>query len=88
MGKITNREQKLLDSVIAFTGDDESKLRAGIIHALQGIDKFHGRQYLWNLLRTKATAKIRCANKKAAEQAVQPNQVQRQIRRPQFALTS
>ena len=87
MGKITEREQKLLDKVIAFTGDDENKLRAGITTALQGIDKYHGRQYLWNLLKTKAAAKIRSAKKKAAGQAMQPDRVQ-QDRRPQFALTS
>ncbi|HUY05598.1 MAG TPA: hypothetical protein VMV62_02715 [Candidatus Paceibacterota bacterium] len=66
MATLSAYERKLLDAVIEVTGDDESRIRDGIIKALRGIDDKGSRNYFWHLLETKAREKIRAARKRFA----------------------
>jgi hypothetical protein len=58
-------EKKLLDAVIAVTGDDKKMIREGVIKALKGIKDKARRTYLWNTLTRRAKKKIDGARRNA-----------------------
>lgn len=83
MAKLQQYEKDLLGKVIAVAGNDETKIRDGIVEALKGINEKGTRNYLWGLLKTKALQKIRAARRSAERHTEQvPG-----IERPPFALT-
>ncbi|MEX2013667.1 MAG: hypothetical protein WD897_02020 [Parcubacteria group bacterium] len=61
---LTPIERGLLDRVIEVAGDDEKRIRPGIIKALCGVNDRARRTYLWHTLSTAARKKIRRARKK------------------------
>ena len=63
---LTAYEKGLLEVVIEVAGDDESRIREGIIKALRNITNKGSRSYFWRLLETRAREKIRAARKKFA----------------------
>lgn len=62
-------EKELLKVVIGVTGDDESRIREGLIKALRGHNEPGPRRYLWRTLERAAKDKIRRIRKKAAQKA-------------------
>ncbi len=66
MATLSAYERKLLDAVIGVAGDDESRIREGIIKALHDIHEKGSRNYFWHLLETRAREKIRAARKRFA----------------------
>jgi len=83
MAKLQQYEKDLLDKVIAVAGNDENRIRDGIVDALKGISEKGTRNYLWHLLQTKAAQKIRAARRNAERHTEQTPGIQR----PPFALT-
>ncbi len=63
---LTTYEKGLLEAVIEVAGDDENRIREGIIKALRDIKNKGSRNYFWRLLEMKARKKIRAARKKFA----------------------
>jgi len=59
-------ERAMLDTVLKIAGDDENKIREGIITALRKETEPARRTYLWNTLQTKARRKIRAHKETAA----------------------
>ena len=54
-------EKAMLDTVLKTAGNEESRVREGIIAALSGVNDKARRTYLWNQLERKALRKIRGA---------------------------
>ena len=59
-------EKAMLETVLQAAGGDESKIREGIIKALNKVDDPARRTYLWNTLQRKASERIRRQQHKAA----------------------
>lgn len=76
---LTEHEKELLAVVIEVTGDDDSRIREGIIKALRGVNEIGPRRYLWRTLERAAREKIRRARKRAEQKA--------EAERPKLVLT-
>lgn len=76
---LTTYEKELLAIVIGVTGDDESRIREGIIKALRGVNEIGPRRYLWKTLEKAAKEKIRRVRRKAEQKAA--------TERPKLVLT-
>ncbi len=77
MAALTEDEKRRLGIVLEVAGDNESRIRDGIIKAIPDIQGKGSRSYFWHLLETRARAKIRAARKNVDQCA----------QRPPFALT-
>lgn len=60
---LTASEKALLDVVLEYANDDETKIRDGVIKALRGVNDPARRKHLWCVLPNVAKAKIRRAQK-------------------------
>lgn len=58
---LTASDKALLDVVLETAGDDENRIRDGVIKALRGVHDKARRTYLWNILTRTAKSKIRRA---------------------------
>ena len=65
MHALAPEEKMLLKNVLEVTGDDERRIRDGVIKALHGIKEEARRTYLWNLLFRVAKKRIRRARRKS-----------------------